>query len=284
MEIELLEQAAIYAVLIPGIPAALALLFAPGRVQPFALALAYFIGDTAVRGWPGLPPADSTQWLPWIALLAGLLGSVSRSDRKQQGQPRFLDLATLSLMALALALILIPAFRFAWEPLEGAGLLGLLLLGSSIFWFGIRNGKLVEEMPAIRTVLLLTTGIGVSILTGIAGSVVLAQAVAVVATLLAADLAIAWVGRKAPTTNTQPLYAVLLAAFFVAAWYFAEAPATAGLILASVPWLAIHIPGKFGLHRSTKTAQIVALVIALALTATACYLTISASPPLDMEF
>src|SRR5438067_92773 len=49
---------------------------ASSAVAAFALGAAYFCGHLVNTGWFGVPPTDTTNWLPFFALAAAVLGAL----------------------------------------------------------------------------------------------------------------------------------------------------------------------------------------------------------------
>ena len=48
---------------------------ARGALGPLALGLAYLSGHLVITGWVPFPPADTTNWLPYLALAAAMLAA-----------------------------------------------------------------------------------------------------------------------------------------------------------------------------------------------------------------
>ncbi|MBV9491814.1 MAG: hypothetical protein JO069_19135, partial [Verrucomicrobia bacterium] len=78
----------------------------------------YFCGHITATGWPGLPPVESTNWLPYFALAATLLAVLDEA-LAAGAWVRLLVFASFAIGAMSLLLR---------PKLEGAGVLGEGLL------------------------------------------------------------------------------------------------------------------------------------------------------------
>src|ERR1700686_2852270 len=76
---------------------------------PLAVGLGYCIGHLVVTGWVTFPPTDTTNWLPYFALIAAALGATWEWGRWSLGI-RGLLLAMVT--AGALRLLLQPKFKY----------------------------------------------------------------------------------------------------------------------------------------------------------------------------
>src|SRR5687768_16390086 len=117
--LEQLLPGAVVATLASSVICAIAIVWARGRAQqvllPFIVAIGYASGHVFITGWVSMPPADSTNWLPMLALVAAACGSIlpflpHRPARKIVG----------GLVAIgALRMLLEPQFRNAWPSRVG---------------------------------------------------------------------------------------------------------------------------------------------------------------------
>ena len=246
---------------------------ARGALAPLAIGIAYFAGHVFIAGWVRVPPSDTTNWLPYFALAAALLGAfcvmlpVGRWSR-------VLIFALVS--AGALTLLLKPKFQYGWSPGESvgwvAGLMGAMVLIAIILDALTRRSAAAVEIPAL---LLITCG-GIFGALMLSGSMLLAQYAAVLGGAVLGSLVFS--ARKAALgRGIVPLLSLLLGALLISGYFFAELPAAAALLLAFAPLLAlIPIGAQSRPLAFIVRATMVSIPILLAL-----FLAFRSSPPLD---
>lgn len=150
---------------------------------PVALGLAYLSGHLVITGWVTFPPADTTNWLPYFALAAAILGA-SCPLVATKAWARVLIFALVS--AGALRLLLKPKFQYGWSLGEGwlwvTGLVSAFVLLAVILDALGRRTATATEMPAF----LLVTCAGTFGALMLSGSILLGQFGAVLGRLFSA--------------------------------------------------------------------------------------------------
>ncbi len=208
------------------------------RALPIGLGLAYALGHAAVRGWlrrdwPPFPPLDATDWVPWLALgasLLGLLETVAPTPAWARWENRLL------MTALTLWLVLGPLLGGAWEPREGyvrlAGLgLGMLAAWGVLDWQAERLGR-----ATLLPLTLLAGGTAAGLL--LSHSLVLAEFAAVLAASLAACWLVGlWSPGLTPARGGVAVVVVVLAGLLLAGHFYAypELPGPVAATLAAAP-------------------------------------------------
>jgi len=238
---------------------------ARGALAPVALGLAYLSGHLMITGWVTFPPGDTTNWLPYFALTAAVLGA-SCALVATNAWARLLIFALVS--AGALRLLLKPKFQYGWSLGEGWLWVGCLvcafvLLAVILDALGRRTAT-ANEMPAF--VFITCAGTFGALM--LSGSILLGQFAAVLgAAVFGSLLFAAW---KVPLgRGIVPVFSLLPGALLVSGYFFAELPLTCAMLLAFAPALAlapIHASNKllaFGIRFAlVSTPAVVALVLA----------------------
>ena len=264
-----LAPAALVAGAVAAAVSALALVSRKVGVQQaiagFALALGYFAGHWFVTGWPGFPPTDTTNWLPYFALAEAVVGLVLLLVRRRP--VRLLIVGVVA--TAAMRLLVQPKFRYVWSSTRGWIIVVCLSLAVMLVAFAVgglmRRSSLRFEPPLL---LLIVCG-GTSAALLLSGSILLGQ----FAVVLAAAVAGAFVVAIRETITGEALalvFSLVLVALLVSGYFFAELPAASAILLAAAPCLAL-IPMKFVVR-----VALVSLPVAIAL-----FLAFRASPPLD---
>lgn len=274
----LLEQilpSAIIAVMVAAGICGLALYWGKERARaafgPVALGLAYLSGHLLITGRVTFPPADTTNWLPYFALVASVLGA-SCALVAIKPWARVLIFATIS--AGALTLLLKPKFQYGWSVGEGSLwvaslVLVFVLLAVILDAVGRRTAT---EMPAF----LLVTCAGTFGALMLSGSILLGQFAAVLGAAVLGSLVFA-LGKVALGRGIVPVFSLLMGALLVCGYFFADLPLRSAILLALAPAFAlipIGQPGKFLAFVIRFT--LVSVPILLALVAA-----FRASPPLS---
>jgi hypothetical protein len=260
---------------------------ARGALAPLALGIAYFAGHLFITGWVRVPPSDTTNWLPYFALAAALLGAFvpegrasARPGREESHPSRKGAWAHLLLLALisagALTLLLKPKFQYGWSP--GGGVTWLVCLVCAVVLLAVildalsRQSTMAFEMPAL---LLLTCG-GTFGALMLSGSMLLAQYAAVLGAAIFGSLVFS-ARNVALGRGIVPLLSLLLATLLVSGYFFAELLAAAALLLAFAPAFAlIPIGARSKVLAFGVRATMVSIPILLALV-----LAYRSSPALD---
>jgi hypothetical protein len=246
---------------------------ARSALGPLAIGVAYFSGHLVITGWVPFPPADTTNWLPYFALAAAVLGA-SCGVLPSKAWVRVLLFALVS--AGALRLLLKPKFQYGWSLGEGwlwvACLVCALGLLAVILDALTRRTPTAVEMPAF--LLIVSAGAFGGLM--LSGSMLLGQFAAVLAAAVFGSLVFT-IRRVNLGRGIVPVFSVLVGALLVSGYFFAELPANSAALIAFAPALAlipIRMPSKlvaFGIRAALVSVPvIVALVLAF-----------RASPPLD---
>jgi hypothetical protein len=246
---------------------------ARSALGPLAIGLAYLSGHLVITGWVPFPPADTTNWLPYFALAAAVLGALC-GVLPIKPWARVLIFAVVS--AGALRLLLKPKFQYGWSPTQGciwvACLAGAMVLLAIILDVLVRRSATASEMPAFLLIICAGT-FGALMLSG---SMLLGQFAAVLGAAVFGSLA--FTARKvALGRGIVPVFSLLVGALVASGYFFAELPATSAVLLAFAPILAlipIGMPSK--LLASGIRVALVSVPVAVALV-----LAFRSSPPLS---
>ena len=236
------------------------------------MGVAYLVGHLMIAGWTSFPPADTTNWLPYFALAAAVLGAFC-AVLPITAWARVVIFALVSTGALRL--LLKPKFQYGWSPGEGwawvAGLgCAIVLLAIVLDALARRPGTAVE-MP----VFLLIVSAGTSGALMLSGSMLLGQFAMVLAAAVFG--ALVFTARKvALGRGIVPVFSLLVSALLVSGYFFAELPATSAVLLAFAPMPALIYMGMSNkLLALGSRAALVSVPVALALV-----LAFRSSPPL----
>ncbi len=246
---------------------------ARGALGPLAIGLAYLSGHVVITGWVSFPPTDTTNWLPYFALAAAVLGA-SCGVLAIKAWVRVVIFALVS--AGALRLLLKPKFLYGWSLTEGciwvACLAGAMMLLAVILDALVRRSATAIEMPAFLLIICAGT-FGALMLSG---SMLLGQFAAVLGAAVFGSLV--FTARKvALGRGIVPVFSLLMGALVVSGYFFAELPATCAVLLAFAPILAlIPIGWPSKLLASGIRAALVSVPILIALV-----LAFRSSPPLS---
>jgi hypothetical protein len=266
------------AVLLSGVFAIIGRLWrANNWADAVALGIGYAGGHAMTAGWPTFPPSEATQWLPFFALAAMLLGVLDALLRPA-GSLR--ALIWIFFCAGLLRLFLKPKFQYGWSLPEGvlwiAGLaVGMLVLASSLD-AAVRRDTSISS-PLILTIVACGTGVALML----SGSMLLGQLAMVLAAALGAIVAVALLLPKAVEgRGVVPVAVALLASLWLSGYFYSDLPLASALLLAAASFPALvlislseKIPSWKGL---LLRAGIVSIPVAISV-----FLAFRASPPLD---
>ena len=245
---------------------------ARGALGPFAVGVAYLVGHLVIAGWSSFPPADTTNWLPYFALAAAVLGAFC-AVLPITAWARVVILALVSTGALRL--LLKPKFQYGWSSGEGwawvAGLGCAIVLLAIILDALVRRPGTALEIP----VFLLIVSAGTSGALMLSGSMLLGQFAAALAAGVFGSLVFT-AGRVVLGRGIVPVFSLLVGALLVSGYFFAELPAASAGLLAFAPILAlIYVGSSNKLLALGIRAVLVSVPVALALV-----LAFRSSPPL----
>src|SRR5262245_60911075 len=92
-------------------------------LESLGMGTGYFVGHLFVTGWGIFPPKDTTNWLPFFAVVTAIVSAFCLVLALRRSV-RLLFLFLIS--ALAMRLLLKPRFEYGWLPSEGYVWIGLL--------------------------------------------------------------------------------------------------------------------------------------------------------------
>jgi hypothetical protein len=206
---------------------------------PLGLGIGYALGHAGASEWltsgelPSIPPLNATDWLPWLALAAmvlGLLESLWPSPAWARWENRLL------LVGATLWLLIGPLYQSLWEPAQWKGAVWVCGLGAGIlvFW-GLLEGLSGRRGRAMLLPLAVLAG-------GTAAALVLSRflvlgecGMGLAAALGAAWLVSRWWVELSPAGGGVPVVGVLLAGLILGGFFYAELPASSAILLALAP-------------------------------------------------
>jgi hypothetical protein len=245
---------------------------ARSALGPLAIGLAYFSGHLVITGWVPFPPADTTNWLPYFALAAAVLGALCGA-LPTKVWARVLIFAVVS--AGALRLLLKPKFLYSWSPTEGyvwvACLAGAMVGLAIILDALMRRSATAIEMPAF--LLIICGGTFGALM--LSGSMLLGQFAAVLGAAVFGSLVFT-ARNVALGRGIVPVFSLLLAPLLLSGYFFAELPAASAVLLAFASVLALVPIGLGKLLAFGVRAALVSIPILVALV-----LAYRSSPPLS---
>jgi len=246
---------------------------ARGPLGALAVGVAYLAGHLVITGWTSFPPADTTNWLPYFALAAAVLGAFC-AVLPITAWARAAIFALVSTGALRL--LLKPKFQYGWSP--GEGWAWVACLGCAIVLLAIildalaRRPGTAVEMP----VFLLIVCAGTSGALMLSGSMLLGQFASVLAAAVFGTLVFA-AGKVALGRGIVPVFALLMGTLLISGYFFAELPAASAGLLAFAPILALSYIGSSNkLLALGIRASLVSIPVVVALV-----LAFRSSPPLS---
>jgi hypothetical protein len=235
----------------------------------FGLALGYAAGHLLITGLPKLPPADTTNWLPYLGLAAGIAGVAGLFVRSPM---RWLLFGVIS--AGGLWLLLAPMFRDSWTGATGWLWVGCLAAGTVLVGFAInilnRSGSFKFEAPLC--LLIVSAGSAGALI--LSGSLLLGQ-FALVLTGAIAGTSI--VRLRHPVDPGSEIVSLLLVALLTSGYFFADLKAPAAVLLAAAPLFAL-MSNRIS---SGPIRAAVRLLLVSAPVIAALILAFRSSPPLD---
>jgi len=224
-----------------------------------ACGLGFIAAWASVRGWPTLPPHDTTQWLPILAALAVALG-IGESALRVGAGLRWALRAVF--VAIVLASQIAPLFHSTWTPAIGA----MWTSGFAVLWLAT---WLCLEQLILRTggswgaFILMSLGALSSVACGLSSSAALAQAGGMLTSAFGALWVVTRLHRNFDwKTSVLPVAAILLPAILVDAGGYAELRPITGSLLFAAPaggWLAAHVFRKSP-HRDWLAAAVAILL------------------------
>jgi hypothetical protein len=236
----------------------------------FALGLGYAAGHCLITGVPKLPPPDTTNWLPYLALIASVTGVASVLIRRQAVRWFLFGL----IAAAGLRLLLGPMFR--QDSSAGVGWLWVVGLAALTVLLGITVSVLSRsasnKIEAPLCLLIVSAGSAAALI--LSGSLLLGQ-FALVLTGAIAGASIAQ--RRGPAADDSAVVALLLVALLASGYFFADLKAPAAVLLATAPFFAL-LPNRIA---RSSVRWVVRLILVSAPVLAALIMAFRTSPPLD---
>jgi hypothetical protein len=235
-----------------------------------AAGLGYAAGHFLVAGVSKLPPADTTNWLPYLGLVMAVTGAGALPIRRQA--LRWLLIGLIA--GGGLRLLLGPIFR--QDSSAGASWLWVVGLSAATVVLSITLNLLSRspsnKLEAPLCLLIVSAGSAGALI--LSGSLLLGQ-FALVLTGSIAGASIAQLRGRA--ADYSAVVALLLVALLASGYFFADLKAPAAGLLVTAPLFALA-PNRIG-RSSVRFAVRLLLVTAPVLAAV--ILAFRSSPPLD---
>jgi hypothetical protein len=236
-----------------------------------ALGAAYAAGHIFITGWPSFPPKDTTNWLPYFAVIAAVLGAFWTTSNKKRW---IIQLTFAVFCAGALCLLLRPKFQYGWSLVQGSVwvfcLTIVVLFVALILEMLFRRSTLPIEVPIL--LLIVSGGTFGSLL--LSGSMLLGQFAAVLSAALFGTLIL---GVRQKVRCSIPVFSLIEAAILLCGFFFASLPAISGALLALAPVVAL-IPLDSSRRYSALAIRAILIIVPVAV---ALIVAFRASPPLD---
>lgn len=243
-------------------------------------AAAYSTGHFIVTGWTAVPPADTTNWLPYFGLAAAAL--VSSPPRRPSQTAR---LAVFGLLCIvAMRLLLAPKFRYFWSSEQGwlwvTGLTALTLLAAAGFAVAERRSSPPLEPPLLLS--LLPAGTAVALM--LSGSFLLGIFAAVLSAAFLGSLVFVW--RTRPRLDgAAEVFSLLHVSLLTCGYFFSGLPLVSLLLLALTPLLVAGFDGVLGSFVReppfSHGRSLSRLLTAATLIGVALFFALYSSPPWD---
>jgi len=226
-----------------------------------ALAAGFIAGWLALWGWPGLPPHDAIDWLPWAAVPLAAAGYIEAYWR--------VPLAG-GVLAIGIA-VPVMLLLVAWPLLASPGNDDLAVVLVALTAVAVTS-TIATELLAARTSAARLSALLWAVALPAAATLFLARSsrLAMIAGLLAAAQAGALganllLGRAGLGRGTVLVFGTLLSGLLASGLLYSELRAVDGLLLAAAPlaaWPARSIPRHWGW--TAQTLLEVGLVLAVA--------------------
>jgi hypothetical protein len=238
----------------------------------WALGAGYAAGQVFITGGTSFPPTDTTNWLPYFAIMAGVIASLDFFVESKAARLVVFGLACVGVMRLLLA----PMFRYGWSA--GQGWIWVVCLACATLLLALsveamaRRGSIAFE-PAL---LLSLVAAGMAGALMLSGSLLLGQFAAVLSAAVLGTLVLTWRGWI-DWDGVASVFSLIGVALLVCGYFFAELPTPSAVLLVSAPALAL-IPYRISAPRWATAARV---AVVIAATGGAVLAAFRASPPLS---
>ena len=241
-----------------------------------AFAAAYLAAHTAIAGWPPLPAVESSDWLAWLVVAAGIGGIVVHTGRLRLADPALAALLWTGLSATTLR----PMLVNSWNATEGAVALGLLAFAFTVVWLAAVRLVAAQAAvtardpgrgarPASALVLAATLGAaGIALGLSATARLGMIAGAAAVATIALAATTTALRGALLPGLAAVPPIATALIGLLANGLLYAELPGLAAALLLAAPLgglVALRAAGLAGWRRTLVALVATAVVTTAAL-------------------
>ena len=240
-----------------------------------ALGFGYAGGHVVTAGWPALPPAEATQWLPYFGMAVTLLAVLDTLLRP----PAAVRVAIWFLCCAGiLSLLLASKFQYGWSFFSGVLWIACLATGMLVLTSFLDSTARRDASISIPLVLAIVAG-GTGLALMLSGSMLLGQLALVLA---GAFGAIVIVGTLLPNAvngrGIAPVSAALLCGLWLSGYFFSELPSVSALLLSvsPIPALMLVLVDEGGNPRRGLLLRAVLAAVPVAL---AVFLAFRASPP-----
>lgn len=244
----------------------------------FLPAAAYGAGHYSVTGGTSFPPTDTTNWLPYFALAAAAVVSLTSLLPS-----RIARLAIFGLLCVgAMRLLLAPKFHYLWSAEQGwlwvIGLSALILLGAA----GVALTERRSSHPVELSLLLSLLPAGTAVALMLSGSLLLGFFAAVLSATFLGNLVLVWRSRP-PLDGATAVFSLLHVSLLACGYFFSGLPLLSFVLLALTPLLAAGSERVFGSFVRKLPfphgASVLHLLSAAALITAALIVTFCSSPP-----
>ena len=229
-----------------------------------ALGAGYIVGYIGLEGLPPFPPREGVQWLPYFAVLGGILGCFWHLSLWGR-------VCVQAVLSIAIPrLLLNSAFKYTWGPLEGIVWWVCLAAVIFIFWHLVQQSFTLLPTGAARSFVYFGISGGTALILAVSGTLRLAQHGGILLALFAVSWIMVLVLQRRPSSwdlfpsGASPVVTLLLAGIWMNGYFFEEVPAASAVLLAIsllfAPIGRIAVVQRLGAWRSTLV-QIAAIAL-----------------------
>jgi hypothetical protein len=199
-----------------------------------AVGAGYGVGHVSITGGVPFPPTDTTNWLPYFAIMAGALASLVSFVDSKVARTTVFGLACVGTMRLLLA----PMFRYRWSAEQGWLWVVCLACATLLLALSVRAIARRSSSAADPGLLLSLVAAGLAGCLMLSGSLLLGQFAAVLSAAVMGTVVLTW---RFPIEfeGVGSVFSLVGAALLTCGYFFAELPALSALLLVSAPSVAL---------------------------------------------